>query len=84
MVLLAGEGKAQIHFQRAQFTVHLIRRGEIRRFQLLQDFVGLVDIAFVQLQMFLDRFGRNAVELHNLRAEVKHLKVHANCLFNLC
>lgn len=51
------------------------------RSKLLKHFVGLVDVAVVEFQMFFDGFLRDAVEFQNFGTKVLGSKSHVRCCF---
>src|SRR6266545_3435554 len=70
VVLDPADGERQVDLERANLGVGLICTGDVDAVELLQDFVPLVDVALVELEVRLDGFARDAVELVELGLEL--------------
>jgi hypothetical protein len=63
VVLDPADRERQLHLQRPDRRVGLVRRGEVDAVQRSEDLVPLAHVALVQLVVGLDGLSRDAVEL---------------------
>jgi len=70
VVLDPADREAEVDLQRAHLRVDLVGRGQVHIGELGEDLVALVDVPLVELEVRLDRFARDAVQLEQRGLEL--------------